>query len=86
MYRIPEDYIKDASGCSARVIRLASSCDVIDYLLRVAPTIVFDGFAHDYEVFDALDIRVEGQRGPSGIRSEIRYNFEGNSEIATLRG
>lgn len=40
----------------------------------------------DFKVVDTLDIRGEGTTRPSGIGFEIRYNFEDNFEIATLRG
>lgn len=40
----------------------------------------------DFKVVDTLDIRGEGTTRPSGIGFEIRYNFQDNFEIATLRG
>lgn len=48
-------------------------------------TIVFDG-SGDFGIIDTLAVRIEGYCGSKGIGSEIRYNFEGNFEIATLRG
>lgn len=75
--------LKNGSRCFSRVIRLTFLCDMIDYLLSIMTTIVFDGLG-DFGIIDTLDVRRRG--GPKGIESEIRYNFEGNFEIATLRG
>lgn len=61
------------------------SCDMIDYrFYRVGNRVLMD--PDDFKVVDTLEIRVDRTTGPSGIGSEIRYNFEGNFEIATLRG
>lgn len=74
--------LKDGSGCCSCVIRLVSLCDMIDYLVRRRFLMDSD----DLKVVDTLDIRGEGTTRPSGIGFEIRYNFEDNFEIATLRG
>lgn len=60
---------------------------MIDYLLSIMTTIVFDGLG-DFGIIDTLDVSFSYREvdGSKGIESEIRYNFEGNFEIATLRG
>lgn len=58
---------------------------MIDYLLSIMTTIVFDGLG-DFGIIDTLDVSYRELDGTKGIGSEIRYNFEGNFEIATLRG
>lgn len=59
--------------------------DMIDYLLSIMTTIVFDGLG-DFGIIDTFRCSYRRFGGPKGIESEIRYNFEGNFEIATLRG
>lgn len=39
--------------------------DVIDYLLSIMTTIVFDGL-NDFGVIDTLDVRIEGVAGRKG--------------------
>jgi len=58
---------------------------MIDYLLSIMTTIVFDGL-DDFGIIDTFRCLYRRFGEPKGIESEIRYNFEGNFEIATLRG
>lgn len=59
--------------------------EMIDYLLSIMTTIVFDRLSN-FGIIDTIDVSYRRRGGPNGIESEIRYNFEGNFEIATLRG
>lgn len=77
--------LKNTLRCFSRIIRLIFLYDMIDYLLSIMTTIVFDGL-DDFGIIDTLDVSYRELDGPKGIESEIRYNFEGNFEIATLRG
>lgn len=77
--------LKNTSRCFSRIIRLIFLYDMIDYLLSIMTTIVFDGLG-DFGIIDTLDVSYRELDGTKGIESEIRYNFEGNFEIATLRG
>lgn len=77
--------LKNNSRCFLRVIRLMFLYDMIDYLLSIMTTIVFDG-SGDFGIIDTFRCSYRRLGGSKGIESEIRYNFEGNFEIATLRG